>query len=736
MSKDKYELIVCEKPNASKKVAEALADKKPIKKTIGKVSYYELEHNGEKIVVGCAVGHLFNLAEKNKSKGWTYPVFDYEWKPSYEVSKAATFSKPYVSVLKKLAKEAGSFVVACDYDIEGSTIGWNVVNFICGKKDGKRMKFSTLTKDELISSYENASKHLDFPQIESGVTRHSLDWMWGMNLSRALTLSVKNSIGMFKILSTGRVQGPALKVLTEREKEIAAFKSVPYWEIRLDGETKKKEVIEAWHKNGKFWEKKDADNVFKNTNGKKAFVSSVEFKEFKHKPPVPFDLTSLQIEAHSVLGISPQRTLDIAQDLYTNGWISYPRTSSQQLPESIGYQKILKKLEKRFSNEVKLLLSKKELKPNNGKKVDPAHPAIYPTGDLPGKLNDDKAGGLYELITRRFLATFGDEAIRETLTVEIDINNEIFIIKGTRTKLKGWHDLYGRFLKLDEIELPKFEVKDEIYVKKIEVLDKETKPPARYTEASIIKELEKRNLGTKATRSTILQNLFDRNYLSDKPIKVTNLGMHTVETLETYCPEILDEALTRKFEEEMEYIQEGKKKGEEIIEEAKIFLDKALKHFKKNEKEIGKGLGEAAIETRDKEAFIGNCPNCKEGNLQMRRGRFGLFAACDRYEQGCKTTFALPKNGKVKGLDKSCNVCNYPVIQILRARKRPQEICINPDCKTKKDEEEKLKKLIEGKKCPHCGSDLVLKSGIYGFFGACPGYPKCKHIENLKNNSN
>ncbi len=726
---EKYELIIAEKPNASLKIAEALADKKPVKKTVGKVSYYELEHNGKKIVIGCAVGHLFTLAEKDK-KAWTYPIFNFEWKPSYQASKSAAFSKPYLDTLKKLSKDAGEVVNACDYDLEGSTIGWNVINFICNKKDGKRMKYSTLTKDELVESYENASSHLDFPQIESGVTRHSLDWLFGLNLSRALTLSIKNSIGMFKILSTGRVQGPTLKVLHDHEKEIQAFKPVPYSELELNGETKEAEKINAWHKQDKFWDKKKAEEALKNCKGKKAFVSKTDVKEFKSKAPNPFDLTSLQIEAYGVLGISPQRTLEIAQDLYSNGWISYPRTSSQKLPESINYKKILKNLSKAFPKEAEFLLNKKKLEPNNGKKEDPAHPALYPTGELPGKL-DEKAYGLYELITRRFFATFGDDAIRETLTIEIDVNKEIFVTKGTRTKERGWHELYGRFLRLEEEELPKLKVKDEIKVLDIKMHNKETKPPARYTEASLIKELEKQNLGTKATRSTIIQNLFDRNYIAEKSIRVTNLGMKTVEALEKYCPEVLDEALTRKFEEEMDSIQEGKKKGDEVIEEAKVFLTKALNHFKKNEKEIGKELGQAAIETRDKEAFIGKCPNCKEGDLQIRRGKFGMFAACNRYEQGCKTTFALPKNGKVKGLDKNCSICNYPMIIVYKFRRKPQELCINPNCPSKKEEEERIRKLVEGKKCPNCGSELVIKNGVYGVFAACPGYPKCKYIENI-----
>ncbi|HLC58815.1 MAG TPA: DNA topoisomerase I [Candidatus Nanoarchaeia archaeon] len=727
----KYELIICEKPNASKKVAEALADKKAVKKSIGKVSYYELTHNGKAIVVGCAVGHLFNLAEKNKKKGWSYPVFDYEWKPSYEVSKASVFTKPYVAVLKTLSKDASKLIVATDFDIEGSTIGWNVVKFICGKDDGKRMKYSTLTKDELIESYEKASEHLDFPQIESGVTRHSLDWLWGVNFSRALTLSIKNATGMFKILSTGRVQGPSLKLLSDREKEINAFKSEPYWELELIGETKAKELINAWHKNGRFWKKDEAEKIFKNSNVKTAIVVNLDTKETKQAPPFPFDLTSLQIEAYSVLGLSPSRTLEIAQDLYSNGWISYPRTSSQQLPESIGYKKILEKLSKMFAKESKFLLAKKSLKPNNGKKVDAAHPAIYPTGDLPKSL-EDKNADLYELIVRRFFSTFGDYATRETLTIDFDANKEIFIAKGTRTKEKGWHELYGKFLKLEDVELPKLNLNDQIKVDEIKMHDKETKPPARYTEASLVKELEKRNLGTKATRSQIIQNLYDRNYVTDKSIKVTDLGMRTVETLEKYCSEILDEKLTTEFENDMESIQDGKKKGEVIIEEAKKFLDKALINFKKHEKEIGNDLSKATIETRDKEAFVGKCPTCKEGDLQMRRGRFGLFAACNRYEQGCKTTFALPKNGKVISAEKECSVCSYPMIKVLKAKRRPQELCINQNCPTKKEEEEKLKKIAADKKCPNCGSGLVVKSGIYGTFLACPGYPKCKYIENLK----
>ena len=722
---EKYTLIIAEKPAQAQKVAEALADKKPVKKTIGKVPYYELEHQGKKIVVGCAVGHLFTLGEKDK-KAWHYPIYEFEWKPTYEVDKNAAFSKAYLDALKKLAKDSNEFVVSTDFDVEGSTIGYNIIRFVCNQKDAKRMKFSTLTKDELKESYEHASPHLDFPQIESGLARHSLDWLHGLNLSRALTLSIKHATGGFKLLTTGRVQGPALKILYDKEKEIQAFKPEPYWELELLGEAREK-PISAWHKAGKFLEKKQAETILKKTKGKNATVEDITTRESIVKPPVPFDLTSLQIEAYSTIGLTPQQTLSIAQDLYTNGWISYPRTSSQKLPASLGFKKILEKLKKKFSKECEYLLKKEKLVPNEGAKTDPAHPSIYPSGEHPKKL-EGRELKLYELIVRRFFSVFGENATRETLTITLNDADELFLTKGTRTKELGWFTLYGPFVKFEEEEFIQLNKGETVKVREIKLHNKETQPPKRYTEASLIKELEHRTLGTKATRSAIIQNLYDRNYLKEKSIQVTDIGMKTIQTLEKYCPEILDEALTRRFEEEMELILEQKKTKEEIIEEAKQSLDKTLTTFKKHEKEIGKELGEATRETAEKESYLGKCPNCKEGNLHIRRGKFGFFAACNKYPD-CKTTYPLPRNAKLKNTEKLCPQCNYPVILVFKARRKPAELCINPRCPTKKIPEHLLQ--IQ-KNCPNCGTELVIRKSAYGMFFACPKYPKCRHIEKIE----
>jgi|TARA_B100001971_G_scaffold190134_1_gene192629 DNA topoisomerase-1 len=731
-----YELIITEKPNAAKKVAEALADGKAIKENMNGVPYYKVTHGKKDIIVACAVGHLYGLAEKEK-KGWVFPVFDIEWKPSSETNKRSDFSKKYLTVIKKLAKEANEFTVATDYDQEGSVIGKNIIVFACKKKDANRMKFSTLTQEDLVEAYENKEKTLDWAQAEAGDARHHLDWINGINYSRALTSSIKTA-GSFKLMSTGRVQGPALKIIVNREKEIKAFKPVPFWQIELQGHVNKGDVI-AWHKEDKFWDKDKADKVMKKVkNEKKAVVDKAEKKQFKQLPPVPFDLTSMQIEAYRCHKISPKETLEIAQELYTSGVISYPRTSSQQLTEKIGFKKILTQLgkQKEYSELTKKLLSKKSLKPNNGKKTDPAHPAIYPTGNVPNLANE-REQRIYDLIAKRFMATFSDSALRETMTIGINCKDEIFIAKGTRTVEKGWHVFYEPYVKIEEEELPAVNKGDNVAVKKITMYDKETTPPKRYTPASIIKELEKKNLGTKATRASIVDTLFQRGYVDGKAIAATNLGIKTVETLEKHVPKIVDEELTRHFEEEMQQIVENKKTNEEVLDEAKKKITDIMSDFKKQEKEIGKELLAANIETRDELSHLGTCPNCKKGNLHMRRGKFGNFVACNKYPK-CKTTFSLPSNALIKPAKKACETCWHPMVLAIKRGKRPQDFCLNKQCPSKHVEGEagkEAKAIAKGKiekPCPTCkDGKVVLRGSIYGKFFGCSNYPKCKFTEKL-----
>lgn len=733
------ELIITEKPQAAKKIADALCDGKPVKENNKGVPYYKIVHGNKDIIVSCAVGHLYGLDQK-KGKKWDYPIFDIDWQPSHETKKQAAFTQKYLMTIKKLAKEADEFTVATDYDVEGEVIGLNVIKYACKQKDAARMKFSTLTKDDLVNAYENKSKTLDWGQANAGETRHFLDWYNGINYSRALTASIK-SVGAFKIMSTGRVQGPSLKIIVDREKEIKSFRPVPFWQIELLGEVNNGKLV-AWHIEDKFWEKDKANKVMKNVKGQKeGKVTKTNTSQFKQSPPVPFDLTTLQTEAYRNHRIPPKTTLEIAQELYTSGYISYPRTSSQQYPESIKYKKILALLtkNKEYAKLSKKILDKKIIKPNNGKKSDPAHPAIYPTGIIPGL--DSYKHKIYDIIVKRFLATFADEAVRETNKFEIDVNSENFLAKGTRTIEKGWHTFYEPYVKLEEEELPHVKEGDMVNVEKISMYDKETQPPKRYTPASIIRELEKRNLGTKSTRSQIVDTLFQRGYVLGKAIEATELGIRTIETLEKYSPKIIDEKLTRHFEEEMQEIREGKKKEKEVLDEAKQELEKILVDFKSKEKDIGNELNIAHRETRDSMITVGKCPTCKEGNLQIRKGKFGQFVACNKYPD-CKTTFSLPNTALIKPADKICEICSHPMVLSIMKGKKPLEFCINPECKSKHVEGEagkQAKAIAKGeieKDCPKCkDGKLKLRKSIYGSFLGCSNYPKCKYTEQLENKS-
>lgn len=751
-----YELIISEKPQAAEKIANSLTDTKVVKSR-EKVNYFTLTRNGKKIIVASAVGHLYGLGEKG-GESWEYPIFETEWKATYKTNKAAKYTKDYLDTLIKLGKDADQVTIASDYDIEGEVIGLNIVREALGRKDANRMKFSTLTKPDLIKAYENKQDHLEWGQARAGETRHTLDWYYGINLSRAFTKSIQEGTNQFKVLSTGRVQAPTLHFLAQRERKIEAFEPEAFSEIYLNGkcdnvnikaqyelpENKIKERKKQLEEDSdddedtkitvdksKIFDEEWSKQVVAETTGKDGTIKEITAKQFKQLTPTPFDLTTLQMEASTMLGFSPKRTLEIAQNLYVNGITSYPRTSSQKLPKELDLKDKLNKLLKQpiYADKVnKVLKINPQIKPNEGKKDDPAHPAIHPTGEIPKKLEGQEAR-LYDLIVKRFLAVFGKDAIRETNTVTIDVNNHNFILKGTRTVEKNWHELYEPYLKFEEVELPVLEKGHNVENKKIEELQKETSPPKRYTDASIIKELEKRNLGTKATRASILEQLKERGYIVDKSIKVTELGLKMDEVIAQEIPNLVDEELTRHFEEEMELIREEKSTPEKVLGEAKEKLLVILNDIKTHEAELGKRLANAAKIATIEAAKIAKCPSCEEGMLMIKTARKTRkkFIACDKYPD-CKTIFNAPQ-GIVKGLGEDATDENGKIWVLTgKSEGNLRKVCINPD--TPKEEEKELghkKYKEEGMICPTCKKgQMVLRKSFYGEFLGCNNYPECK----------
>ena len=559
------DLIIAEKPKVAQKLAEAICDK-PSQKKEGKISYYTGKANGKEVVIVSAVGHIYTLSQKEKTND--YPVFDVDWVPSHEVDKSAAFTKPYLNVIKKLAKKADNLIVACDYDIEGSLIGGNVYKFAYGKKKAQRMKFSALTKSDLKKAYENADE-LDFNNINAGEARHILDWYYGINLSRALMSSIK-SVDRFRVMSIGRVQGPALHILAKLEKKIKEFVPTPYWEVKVwvNG-------VEFLHIEKRFIEEEKAKNALNNTTNK-AIVSSLLKKDLEVPPDPNFDLTSLQVEAYRQFGFQPSRTLELSQGLYEDSLISYPRTSSQQIPDSIDVKSIIKKLKenKDYSSFAEILIKNNWVKPLQGTKSDPAHPAIHPTGQA-GKPETDQHKKLYDLIVKRFLASFAKPAKKQKTKIELDSNGEKYFVIGSVTVEPNWIEFYRPYYKSKDLELPDLKKGQEVELENKKNENKMTKPPNRYTQASIISALEKRHLGTKATRSTIIDTLFKRGYIDGKSIEVTDFGIKVHDVLEKHAPEILDESLTEKIEEHMEKIQDGETKTQEVIDY--VFVNKQIK---------------------------------------------------------------------------------------------------------------------------------------------------------------
>lgn len=685
LKKDGYELIITEKPQAALKISSALGNS--TKKNFKRVPYYEVDRQGKKIVVAPAVGHLFTLNQT--ISGSSVPIFDIGWIPNYLVRKG-DFTKNYYDTILKLAKNAGSLTIATDFDIEGELIGLNVARFICAQKDASRMKFSTLTDPELNKAYEQKFSHISWGQAIAGETRHYLDWFYGINLSRALMNAIKTT-GKFRIMSIGRVQGPALNLIVQKEREIKAFKSKPYWQVFIN--VKNAHILELKYNRDIFDESKLVK--FEKLKGKKAQAQTKKTEQILPPNP-PFNLTTLQIEAYKFYGITPSRTLQIAQSLYLAGLISYPRTSSQKLPESVGYRKILKKLAKKYKIE-KLITREK---PIEGKKSDPAHPSIYPTGDFRILSGDNRK--IYDLIVKRFLSLFCDNAIIDKKKVSVRIEELTFLANGSSIRKKAWMEIYP--IRLKEIEIPDLE--GEVKIIKIRIEQKETQPPKRYSPASIISELEKRNLGTKATRATILETLYDRSYVKGKSIEATPLGMSLITTLEKYSPIIIDQTLTRTFEQKMNSIVEAKKdylkKEQKIINSAKNTIIKIAKQFEKNEKKIGQELLVANLQLREQqreENKLNICPVCKKGNLAITYSRKTkrYFVACNAYPN-CKTTYSLPPNSLIKITNKICEECGFPILMSIKRGKKPWEFCFNTACpKNKKrlEEYEKRKNNLE-----------------------------------------
>lgn len=687
-SLEKYVLIVTEKPEAARRMAQALdKDEKPEKVEEKGVPYFRAVRDRNLVVVP-ALGHLYTVVQEGGRRNY-YPVFNFKWAPRHLAERKAKNIEAWIDVIAKLADGAEDFIDACDYDLEGSLIGYCVLKYACKNKENvaKRMKFSTLTKSELEKAYEELLPELDFGLIEAGKTRHEVDWLYGINLSRALTLAAKRWSGRYATLSTGRVQGPTLRFLVEREKDIRCFVPTPFWNIKAEVEIKGS-IYEAEYEKAKIETQAGADAVVRACSGKNGEIKGVEVKRFRQMPPVPFDVGSLQAEAYRLFGYTPRGTLNIAERLYLEALISYPRTSSQKLPPVIDYRAIITSLSKnsKFRKSALELLKKTELKPNEGEKSDPAHPAVYPTGNLPERPLSDQEKKIFTLVVKRFMAVFGEPAVKQSVKLTVDVSGHTFYLHGKQILKAGWLSLYEPYVKTEEVTLPSVKEGETVRLKRVTREDKFVNPPSRYNPSSLLKKMEEEGIGTKATRADIVETLYRRNYILEKRIIVTDLGFDITEVLNKYCPSVISVELTRELERKMEQIQNREETRENVLATAVDQLKPLLEEFKTQETAVGEALSNAIKNARLEERIIGDCSHCGTGKLMILYSRKTgkRFIGCTNYfKKLCETSFPLPQRGTVKPARKDCPSCGWPLLQVSIKGKRPWRLCFNPDCPLK-----------------------------------------------------
>ena len=677
-------LVICEKPRAAERIADALDEGgKPLKRRLLGAPYYIARRDGDELIIVSALGHLYTVAQREGR--WTYPIFDFTWVPVYEADRrAGERRRGFIEAIRRLSRDVEGYVSACDYDIEGSLIAYNILRHICGLeslKAARRMRFSALTRKDILKAWREMSETLDFPLIEAGRARHEVDWLFGINLSRALTLSVKRATGFYRTLSIGRVQGPTLSFLRDREIEVRTFVPRPYWIIEAEAEIAGRR-LKVEYAGGRIGREADALEIERRCRGGVGVVKAVSRSMHRVQPPTLFNLGDLQREAYRVFRYSPSRTLRLAESLYLDAYISYPRTSSQKLPSTIDVREILRGLrETKYAPLAEELLSKSALRPREGKMTDPAHPAIHPTGVAPKGLRGAESK-LYDLICRRFMASMGDEAVRERIRAEIDVEGYRFHLKGGRILEAGWMRFYKPYIREREVELPPLREGMPAKLVRVEAVKRFTKPPKRYNQSSLLKRMEEAEIGTKATRAEILETLYRRGYVEGDPMRMTDLGFAIVETLSRYCPEILSVEMTRRLERKLEAIQLGEAEADEVVEEAVEALKPILKRFREGEMAIGLEIDKAIRGDIIRANTLGSCPRCGR-DLRIFRGRESgkRFAGCVGYFDGsCNVTYPLPQRGRIEATGKRCEVCGAPIIRVLRRGRRPWELCIDPKC--------------------------------------------------------
>ncbi len=727
-------LVVTEKNIAAQKIAELLGTGKPKADKVYSTPIYRFTRDGEDWVTIGLRGHILapdfvpHLVYKKRG-GWIgvdangeavpadvpkdlpKPPFKKKkpfledgvdlgaWKMDalpylvYAPIEKLPKEKDIIRSLKNLAKKSDEIIIATDFDREGELIGSDALSCIKEVNDTapvSRARYSAITKEEITHAFNNLVD-LDVNLAQAGESRQDIDLIWGAVLTRFLTI-VKFA-GYGNVRSSGRVQTPTLALIVARERERMAFIPEDYWVIKGSFVHDNFE-FKAPHATARFKKEADADKVMQDVEGQtSARVAAIEKKHRRIQPPVPFNTTSLMAAA-SAEGLSPARTMRLAESLYMDGYISYPRVDNTVYPSSLNYADILKRISANpaYRPYAQELLAKKTLKATRGKTETTDHPPIHPTNVATPEDLPPAEYKLYNLIARRFMATLSDPAEIEGTKVMLDVNGQPFVVKGDVLVVPGFRAIYPYGLKKDE-QLPALTEGEEVVFEGAEKTKKQTEPPARYSQGKLIQEMEKLGLGTKSTRHSIIERLYTVKYIQNDPIEPSQLGIAVIDALGKFAPHVTSPDMTANLENEMTAIASGGSAKIDVVGHSRKLLAGELANLIPHSEEVKDALADAVAA----DAYVGPCPKCgKDLQLRTSQKTRSMFIGCSGWPD-CDVTYPLPK-GKIETLDEPCPKCGMPQIKVTAFRSKPRTLCIDPECETNKEPD------LEVGTCPTCAA--------------------------------
>jgi len=695
--------------------------------------------------VRASVGHIRDLPKSNKDAIDIPAGFI----PKYEISKG---KEKVVSDLKLLGEKATEIMLATDPDREGEAISWHLKELLDEDKKVKapikRVTFHEITKEAVEEALKNP-RDIDQDLVKAQEARRVLDRLVGYDLSGIIWKKVRYG------LSAGRVQSPALRIIMEREREIRAFIPEQYWTLEGQFETNKKvqltlSCVEEPR------DKKIVDKILELGNKEKWFVKDLKTSEQKRQPRAPFTTSTLQQTASTRLGFSPSRTMQVAQKLYEQGFITYMRTDSTNL-SLVAQNQIITLVEKKYGNEY----AEKHTYKAKSKNAQEAHEAIRPTHieQLSAGANEEQ-NKLYQLIWERVVSSQMSDAklLKTKITANINLpkvrplategntkgrtfeeeNIPDFTANGSRVLFPGWL-ICETGARGEDVELPEVTIGDELELIELSSTEKATEPPNRYTEAGLVKELEARDIGRPSTYASIMKTIEDRGYVrkEGKTLFPTDTGDVVSSFLEENFGEYISDTFTAEMEDKLDDISNGKR---EYVKTLKDFYTPFQKDVKEKDK-LAKAtnMGEAPSDIL--------CPKC-ESSMIVKLSRGGKFYSCSKYPDcdGARTIEGEVLDGP-KETGEMCPTCGEKKGKsgggklVIRVRRDGGGTFIScsryPKCKFIKQDEEEVKRKMTDITCPTCNKGKMMeRKGRFGIFYSCSNYPDCKNAIKAKPTGN